>query len=295
LAEAGEDVVLVDIWREHVDAINSKGLRMRGLSGERIVRVTATSDPRAENAMDLILIFVKSYDTARATRDALPMASEGAVFLTLQNGLGNVEKIGEVAGRSRVLGGTTSHGSTLIGPGEIYHAGTGPTVIGELDGAITPRLRRIVEVLDGAGIETEVSSDIEGAIWSKVLVNVGINTLTALTGMRNGELLRMPEIRTAMRRAVEEALEVAAAKGIGIEMDDPVARVYEVARATADNISSMLQDVQRGRRTEIDALNGAVVELGHRLGIDTPVNEALTAAVKGLESVRTRTDRDGSA
>ena len=291
LAEAGEDVTLVDVWRAHVDAINSRGLRMKGISGDRTVWVRATTYPHAEAAVDLILVFVKSYDTLQAARDALPMASEETIFLTLQNGLGNIEKIGEVAGSTRVVGGCTSQGSTLLGPGEIYHAGRGSTTVGELDGTITARARRISEVFTGAGIETEVSPNIEGAIWSKVLVNVGINALTGLTGMKNGELLHVPEIKALMRQAVEEAWEVAAAMGVRIDLDDPVARVYQVAEATADNTSSMLQDIQRGRPTEIDALNGAIVDLGDRLNIDTPVNEALTAAVKGLEKVRLRTCR----
>ncbi|GAF76047.1 unnamed protein product, partial [marine sediment metagenome] len=138
-----------------------------------------------------------------------------------------------------------------------------------------------------AGIHTEISSNIMRALWSKVLVNVGINPLTALTGLRNGELLDHPEIRQVMKRAVEEAMMVAQSLGIEMEFDNPVEKVYEVAEATAANRSSMLQDVERGRKTEIDALNGAIVELGRRIGVDTPVNETLVAAVKGLESVRT--------
>jgi 2-dehydropantoate 2-reductase len=159
------------------------------------------------------------------------------------------------------------------------------TTIGELNGAKTSRILRIKDAFNRAGLATEVSTSILDAVWSKVLVNVGINTLTALTGLRNGELLAFSEIRGVMRRAVLEALEVAEAKGVRIR-GNPVEKVYEVAEATAANRSSMLQDIDRGRRTEIGALNGAIVEMGRRLGIDTPVNEALTAAVLGLESVR---------
>jgi len=287
LADAGEEVTLIDVWKEHVDAINARGLRITGISGDRTVNVMATTDPGIVGSVDLVIIFVKSYDTAKAARDALPMASDETVFLSLQNGLGNIDKISEAAGNHRIIRGVTAQGSTLLGPGEIYHAGRGPTVIGELDDAQTERVQGISEAFNHAGIPTEISLNIQGAIWSKVLVNVGINPLTALTGLRNGELLEHPEIKEVMKKAVEEGLLVARGLGIKMELQNPVEKVYEVAEATAANRSSMLQDVERGRRTEIDALNGAIVELGRRIGVDTPVNETLVAAVKGLESVRT--------
>ena len=285
LAEAGEEVTLVDVWEEHVRAINERGLRVRGVGGERVIRVSATTNPGEVGSVDLVLIFVKSYDTQEAAADALPLASGETVFLTLQNGLGNAEKIAEVVGSHRVVVGVTAQGSTLLGPGEIRHAGVGATTIGELNGAKTSRILRIKEAFNSAGLDTEVSASILDAVWSKVLVNVGINALTALTGLRNGELLAFPEIRGVMRRAVLEAKEVAEAKGVRIG-GDPVEKVYEVAETTAANRSSMLQDIDRCRRTEIGALNGTIVEMGRRLGVDTPVNEALTAAVLGLESVR---------
>lgn len=288
LADAGEDVTLIDIWKEHVDAINARGLRVTGISGDRTIEVNSTTDPGKVGPVDLVIIFVKSYDTAEAARDAMPMASDETVFLSLQNGLGNIDNIAEAAGKHRIIRGVTAQGSTMRGPGEIYHAGQGPTVIGELDETSTERVKRIAKAFNHAGIHTEISSNITGALWSKVLVNVGINPLTALTGLRNGELLDHPEIRQVMKRAVEEATMVAQSLGIEMEFDNPVEKVHEVAEATAANRSSMLQDVERGRKTEIDALNGAIVELGRRIGVDTPVNDTLVAAVKGLESVRRR-------
>ncbi len=288
LAASGEDVTLVDVWREHVEAINAEGLRIGSHEGNRTIIVKATTDPSSVGPVDLIILFVKSYDTLEATWDALPMVSEDTVFLSLQNGLGNIEKISEAAGSDKVIPGTTAHGCTLIGPGEIFHAGRGPTIIGEPDGRVTERVRGIRDALVRAGIETEISRNIRGALWSKVLVNVGINPLTAIKGLRNGELLDDPEIMDVMRRAVEEAMNVAEALGIDLGPGDHVAQVYDVARATALNRSSMLQDVERGRRTEIDALNGAIVDSARRLGLKVPVNETLTAAVKGLEDARSR-------
>lgn len=283
LAEAGVDVSLVDVWREHVDAINAKGLHMTGVSGDRVVHVPATIDPETVGEIDLMLLFVKSYDTAQAMRDSGPLIGGDTCVLTLQNGLGNLEAITEVVGAGRVLGGTTSHGSTLVGPGEIRHAGVGPTVIGTLDGGSRSMAETAADMFNGASLQTRVSGDVRGDIWGKVLVNLGINALTALTGLRNGQLLEIPELRLLMRLAVEEGMMVAEADGVDLSIIDHVAHVYEVAEATGANRSSMLQDVDRGRRTEIDALNGAVVGLGEKLGVETPVNRALTSLVKGLE------------
>jgi 2-dehydropantoate 2-reductase len=288
LAASGEDVILIDIWREHVEAINAGGLRIGGPEGSRIISVKATSDPSSVGPVDLIIIFVKSYDTLNATRDALPMVNEDTVFLSLQNGLGNIEKITEAAGSDRVIPGTTAHGCTLMGPGEIVHAGRGPTIIGELDGRITGRVKDIRDALVRAGIETEISGNIRGALWSKVLVNVGINPLTALKGVRNGELTDDPEIKETMRKAVEEAITIAEALGIDLGPEDQLEHVYEVASATAMNRSSMLQDVERGRKTEIDSLNGAIVKLAKSLGLKVPVNDALTAAIRNLETEGSR-------
>ena len=190
--------------------------------------------------VDLIIIFVKSYDTLKAARDALPMVAENTVFLSLQNGLGNIEKISEAAGSDRVIPETTAHGCTLIGPGEIIHAGRGATIIEELDGGVTERLKDIRNAFRRASIETEISRNIRGTLWSKVLVNVGINPLTALNGIRNGELLDDPEIKGTMRKAVEEAIDVEEARGIDLDPRDHVEHVYDVARATAMNRSSML-------------------------------------------------------
>lgn len=283
LAETGVDVSLVDIWREHVDAINAKGLHMTGVSGDRVVHVPATTDPETVGKVDLMLLFVKSYDTAQAMCDSGSLIGGDTYVLTLQNGLGNLEAITEAVGAGRVLGGTTSHGSTLVGPGEIRHAGVGPTVIGTLDGGSRSMAETAADMFNGAGLQTRVSGDVRGDIWGKVLVNLGINALTALTGLRNGQLLEIPELRLLMRLAVEEGMMVAEADGVDIGSLDHLAHVYEVAEATGANRSSMLQDVDRGRRTEIDALNGAVVGLGEKLGVETPVNRALTALVKGLE------------
>ncbi len=283
LAAAGEEVTLVDIWEEHVEAINNRGLRIEKDSTRQIIEVKATTDHSKVGFVDLIILFVKSYDTHDAIVDANLIVSEDTVVLSLQNGLGNIEKISELVGKDKVIPGTTAQGCTLVGPGEIKHAGYGLTIIGELDGRISERIIKIKDTFNRAGIMTELSDKIKVALWSKVLVNIAINPITALTGLRNGELLDHPEIMKIMRKAVEEAILVAETLNIDLDSDDHIGYVYEVARATYSNRSSMLQDIYKGKRTEIDALNGVIVASARRIGLPVPVNETLTAIVKGLE------------
>ncbi|MBN2334218.1 2-dehydropantoate 2-reductase [Candidatus Bathyarchaeota archaeon] len=283
LSEAGNDVTLVDVWKEHVETVNRDGLRLTGVSGDRVVKVRAITNASTMGTMDLVIIFVKSYHTEAAVQASKPLMGPATFYLTLQNGLGSVAAISRVVGVGRVIAGTTAHGSTMVCPGEIIHAGAGLTVIGGLSPKSSEAIHRIRRVFNDAGIETELSGDVESLIWGKVFVNLGINALTALTGLRNGQLLEVPELKTLMRNAVQEGQTVAEALGVDTGSVDHVAHVYRVAEATGGNKSSMLQDVERGRRTEIDALNGAVTRLGEEKGVDTPVNSALTALVKGLE------------
>jgi len=283
LAESGNDVTLIDVWRAHIDAINKHGLKVFGVSGERVVKIKATTSHSEVGLVDLIILFVKSYDTERAIKDSLPMIGDKTIVLTCQNGVGNAEKIGEVIGLEHVICGSTLQGATLIRPGEIFHAGKGITYIGELDGSISERIKKVETIFNDAGIQTKISKNICGMIWSKVLLNAGINPFGALTRLKNGELLEVPGMLELMIQAINEGKEVASALGIKLEIEDPVRALTDLCKATAKNKNSMLQDIERGRRTEIDVINGAIVEYGKKVGIKTPVNELLTTLIRGLE------------
>lgn len=285
LARAGEQVWLLDTWREHVDALNAGGLRIEDRTGcldheEIVVKVPAAVDPGEIGPVDCAVFFVKSYHTREAAGGARPLIGPGTTALTLQNGLGNLEALEAVLGAGRVVAGTTACGATLLGPGRIRFAGRGPTTVGEIAGGSTPRVDAIAAALNRAGLPAAVAPDIRSVIWGKVIVNAGINALTALTGLRNGELLEHPETRAVMQAAVREAAAVAAARGMTLPWPDPFGHVEAVAAMTAANRSSMLQDLDHGRRTEIDAINGAVVEEAAAAGVDAPVNAVLTALVK---------------
>ncbi len=282
LTLAGEEVWLVGNRKDQIDTIRSAGLTFEEKGELRIIPMNATLDVTSVGKADLVIFFVKTYDTGVAVSDALALEKEDTVFLTLQNGLGNEEVICQKIDRKKVMLGVTGHGATLLGPGHIRHAGWGKTFIGELDHRITDRAVRITQMLCNGGIETEVSSNIHDHVWGKLLVNVGINALTALTGFKNGQLLDYPESARLMEKLVSEAVEVARGKGIQLE-GDPIERVRKAAEATKENRSSMGQDFDHRQKTEIDAINGAVVREAQPLGIPVPFNQALTDLVKAIE------------
>jgi 2-dehydropantoate 2-reductase len=282
LTRSGEEVWLVGNRKEQIDRIRSAGLTFEEKGELQIIPMHATLDAASAGKADVVIFFVKTYDTEVAVSDALIVEKEDTIFLTLQNGLGNEDVICQKIDRKKVMLGVTGHGATLLGPGHIRHAGWGKTFIGELDHRITDRASRIAQTFCEAGIETEVSSNIHDHVWEKLLVNVGINALTALTGFKNGQLLDYPETSRLMKKLVFEAVEVARGKGIHLEQD-PIEKVRRVAEATKENRSSMGQDFDRRQKTEIDAINGAVVREARPLGIPVPFNQAVTDLVKAIE------------
>ena len=284
LGEAGHRVVMLDIRPERAKKINRDGIHIRGISGERDVRVTATTRPADVADCELVIIATKSYDTAVAVKSIASVIASTTPVMPLQNGLGNVELISDAVGKERAIGGITSQGATLVADGSIIHAGAGKTVIAAPSGSATGAIERVRDILDSAGFEPHVSDDLEGTIWSKLIINVGINALTAITRLNNGRLIEFEGTRTMMSAAVAEAAAIAKAKNIRLAHEDPLAQTEEVCRLTATNVSSMLQDVLAEGKTEIDAINGAVAGIGDELGIATPANAALTSLVTAIES-----------
>ena len=283
LAEAGYDVVLIDKWREHVDSINKYGLHLYGVSGDRNIQVKAASRPQEIGVLDLVILSVKAYDTSEAIKSFRTIFDSDTYLLSIQNGLIPLEEFMVIPELKHLLKGVTNHGATIMGPGEVFHAGSGPTYIGDPQGINRDMAVEVVRIFNEAGLEAEFIDDIESIVWSKLLVNIGINALTAIARCKNGALLEIPVLEKLMDDAISEALEITEEMGIKLIYPDPYSHVREVAKRTYDNKSSMLQDIERGRNTEIDYINGAVVKLGEELGIDTPVNRVLTYLVKALE------------
>ncbi len=282
LSESGNDVWLLDYRPERAELIEREGIRVETVEGVMKAVVRVTTDPSMIDNPGLVIICVKAYATRAAAEKAMSLLGDDTLVLSLQNGLGNVESMVEVLGKDRVLGGTTAQGANVVGPGHIRHAGQGETVIGEPAGG-TALAEKTAGLFKAAGIQTRVTDDLKGLIWSKVIINVGINALTALTRLQNGRLLDYEGTEKVLEAAVIEASGVCKKMGVRLLYPDAVERVKEVARATGENISSMLQDVRAGRRTEIAQINGALVETARKMNMDAPVNEVLWRLVSALE------------
>ena len=283
-------VTLLTTNQEHAGAIEAHGLALTALDGAtHHVQVRVCTDPRrCEGRADLVLICTKAGATGAAARSAGDLLAPDGLVLTLQNGLGNLEQIEAEVGPARAAAGVTAQAATLLGPGQVRHAGCGPTAIGVRTGQ-ERRLEAVAALFNRAGIDTSLSDDVDSLLWSKLVVNVGINALTALMRVPNGVLARNPTCDRLMADAVVEAVAVARSLGIAMDEEQQLARVRQVCTLTAANRSSMLQDILRGTATEIEVINGAVVARGLATGIPTPVNSLLTRLVKALEA--TASDR----
>ena len=281
LQRAGNAVTLVDVRSEHVAALRKRDLTIEDPDGSRIaVRVPATTDTGAALTADLFVLLVKTPFTAAALKPFAGRIPARAMVLTLQNGIGNDEAITRALGRRvQITLGVTAQTATSLGPTTVRHRSSGPTIIGLPDGQRPAELEAIVATFSDAGIPTRMTRHIFEHVWQKLLVNVGINALTALANLPNGGLFTDPEMATLVRRLVGEAANVMRAEGIPAPPRDPVDFVRAVAEATKTDHSSMLEDLLAGRRTEIDAINGAIVRLGERHGIDVTANRVVTALV----------------
>ena len=270
-------VTLIGHPNQHLAALERDPLtvvRPDGSTTTRELAVTTAHDVVAE--ADLLVVAVKSYDTETAMADVAPALATCPV-LTVQNGLGNVERIREFVPAEAVIGGTTTMGAFLPEPGRVQVESWGQTRVGRPWGPEDEFLARVAATFSRAGVPTTVEREIRDAIWEKTLLNVGINPVTALGRVQNGALQSGPG-RALLEAAITEANRVARAEGHGVE--NPVERALDVVRATAENRSSMLRDVQTGSRTEIGALNGAVVDRAKAYDVPVPVNQTLTDAVR---------------
>ena len=273
------DVTLVG-RQPHVDAVTGSGLTVTG-AVEAAVRPAATVDGEGL-AADLAVVTVKAFDTAAAA-EALATGEYRAV-LSLQNGLGNEETLaGALA--CPVLAGTATYGAMLERPGVVRCTGVGEVTLGVRKGGRSELAAEVGAAFDAAGLRTSVVEDMPRRLWSKLAVNAGINGVTALARVENGAVLA-GEANAVAREAAEETARVAGAAGVDLPADEAVAAVEAVAEATAANTSSTLQDVEAGRRTEVDALNGAVVERGERHGVATPVNRTIAGLLRAWERGR---------
>jgi 2-dehydropantoate 2-reductase len=279
--EAGADVSLVDYRPERVARLRLRGIQVHTLEGgHRVIQVPIGLAPEA-GPCDLTIVAVKAYQTETAARALPGLMSQGGLALTLQNGLGNLESIARTVGPERLLAGVGLLGVTGRDEGRIIYAGRGIIYIGAPLGSQVSgtEVAAVVDLFRGAGLECQSREDIEAVLWEKLVINVGINPLTALLRVPNGVLLQLPEAWEVAVAAAQEAQAVARAAGLSLS-GDPVARLRQVCANTAANHSSMLQDILAGRPTEIEALNAQVATRGRGLGLPTPVNDLLTRLLR---------------
>lgn len=267
-------------WPEQVATLRRQPLRLIQPDGSEIQEwINVNDDLSQVPAVDLALVVVKCWQTRRAASNTAKLLAPGGLALTLQNGLGNIEILADALGPARASLGVTSEGATMLAPGTVRHAGHGTTHIVSSP-STAKNLEYLVELLRSAGFVTELVDDSDSLVWGKLAVNTGINPLTALLDVRNGFLAKNPTAKALMVDAARETESVAKAQGIELPYTSAAQRTIEVAEATAENVSSMLQDIRRGMPTEIDAISGAVIDYARQLSIHTPVNEALHLLVK---------------
>ena len=286
LKEGGLNVTLVDVWRDHVDAINRDGLRILGYGGDRSIPVRAALTAEGLPAADVVLVQCKAHHTRAAVGASLNLFGNETVAISFQNGLGNEEVIGEVVGMERVLGGLTAQGASVEAAGVIRNYSELPSYIGEMGGGSSRRALRVAEAFTAAGLPTHESEDIRREIWKKLMANLSLSPASALADLSLDDVVGVPELRDVLFEAVDEAAAVARAAGIRLENEEAREVLHQLTGSggTGANKSSICRDILHKRPTEIDYINGAVVRLGERHGIPTPVNRVFVAAVKALES-----------
>jgi len=279
---AQTDLVMLGHWPAQLNKLHSSGLTMIHPGGQRTVHTfKVTDNPSTIKPISIALVLVKSYQTNRAALEISQFIADNGIGVTLQNGLGNREILANILGTERVTQGITTLGATMVKPGFVRFAGHGPTHI-----ARSPEsshwVVKLAELMNKAGQQTSVADNVAGLVWGKLAINSGINPLTALLRVPNGFLANDRQARNLMCAATEETAAVAKALNIELPYEDASQKAIEIAKATADNRSSMLQDIQRGSQTEIESISGAIVRFGRSAGVSTPVNDEFLRLVRAL-------------
>jgi 2-dehydropantoate 2-reductase len=282
LHRAGVDVSLIEKDAGIVKAVSSSGLRVEGVSGPETVPARIDFRP-PKTTPDLVLVMVKSHDTHAAVASIKDGLGPRTTVVSLQTGIGNDEVLAAVLGAERVVAGATGLTATLLAPGQVLHTGWGDTAVAAKDSLAKEKAEAVAAFLTRHGIKTTVADDLPSLLWGRTLLQVAYGALTALTRIRNGRVLEIEPAKTLMRHALEEAVGVLQAAQIPVPYLHPAAQVEQLLSRTADNLSAMVQDLYRGKRSEIEVINGAVVKLAESLGLDAPINRTLTLLVQTIE------------
>ena len=274
-ASAGHEVWAIDRWREHVDAMRANGLRLEGASGDRTVKVHATTDARDAGRCDLVILATKAMHVSTAAEALNPLLDPSTPVLSIQNGLGGPDSAAAVLGRERVMVGVVGgFGASMRAPGHAHHNGMELVRLGEFGGPITERLKRVEAVWAGAGFRVKLFDDIDQLVWEKLLCNCAYSGPCALAECTIGEVMGDADLARVSAACATEGFAMARKKGVKLGFDDPVAYVRDFGSKIPHARPSVLLDLMAKRKSEIDVINGA---------IDGPVNQALSALVRAKE------------
>jgi len=283
-ADAGHEVWAVDRWREHIEAIRASGLRIEGASGDRVVRINATTNPSEAGPAELVILATKAMNVAEAAEAAKPLVGPDTLVLSIQNGLGGPDTAASVLGEDRVAVGVVGgFGASVVAPGHVHHHGLELVRLGEREGPVTPRIEAVADVWRGAGFTVRTFDDVQKLVWEKLICNVTYSGICAVLGRTISEVLDDANAWEIASRCGVEAYEVARAKKVDLGFDDPIAYVRDFGLAIPGAKPSMLLDLEAGRRTEVDFINGAIPRVGRDVGVEAPVNETVSALVRALE------------
>lgn len=289
LAEHGLDVTLLDPWHDHIAAIRAHGLKIVGVGGDRFITLNATTRASDVAAADIVLFQCKSFATTQAAESVRHLFTGGTVAISFQNGLGNEATIAATLGAEHVIGGLTAQAGLVEAPGVVRNYGNLPTTIGETAGGLSPRTTAIAALFTAHGLATTATPDIKREKWKKLLGNVALGAISAVTDLRSFEIMQIPELRATALRSVDEAAAVAKAEGIALDLDEArsvlMRLVDTTAGGTGTSKSSMREDLVRRRPTEIDTIHGAVARLARTHAIPTPTIDTMVALVKGMEFI----------
>jgi len=266
----------------HIKAIQKKGLTINGKTKLNVKISAEDTIDKVTLIPDLLILTVKAYDTELAINQAKHIIIDSTTVLSLQNGLDNIDKIKKIIHHKKIIAGITTHGALFSKPGVIRHTGFGETILGELNGKKSKRICDIADKFNEADIETKVSSDITKEIWIKGIVNSSINPLTSFFRCKNGYLLENPILENILASICRESTNIARSKGINLSDKSMIQKTKDVIRDTSDNYSSMLQSIRKGKKTEIDSINGKLVNIGKKHGVDTKLNEILVYLVSSI-------------
>ncbi|HTL26947.1 MAG TPA: 2-dehydropantoate 2-reductase, partial [Burkholderiales bacterium] len=268
LASAGHEVWAIDRWLEHIDAIRARGLRLEGASGDRTVKLNATTDTREAGACDLVILATKAMHVAQAAESVKALLGPKTPVLSIQNGLGGPDAAAKILGRERVMVGVVGgFGASMRGAGHAHHNGWELVRLGEFDGPVTPRLKEVEALWSGAGFRVKVFDDIDQLVWEKLICNCAYSGPCGISERTTGEVMDDPDLSAVSAACASEAFMVAQAKGVKLGFSDPVAYVRDFGSKIPHARPSVLLDLMAGRKSEIDVINGSIPRVGREVGV----------------------------